>query len=205
MNKKAFGTSELTVVLIAINIILLVSVIIVGINISKEKPEEETGLIGEFGVGEGEIIQRAPSKLTSFNGKPIVRAGPLSIDEIRLCKSITNGICEESSTFGINEDIGVLVIVSGFQQTDTEDGWFLGLNEYYETFDAEGKSISDMKDFLQGISEFNPEKKNKFVFESNISTFLRLPGLGTYTFEFEIEDDVTGNKVKKKKDFEIVK
>jgi len=201
MNKKAFGTSELTVVLIAINIILLVSVIIVGINISKEKPEEETGLIGEFGVGE--VQQREPGVLF-IDRKPVTGNSKIIIDDIKLCKSITDDVCEETNNFNVNENIYAMITVSGFFQTKREEGWLFNIREYMITIDPEGDIVLSMTNFVRDFKEYKEEKQESMILTNRFFTFFKIVQKGEYTIKFILVDQLTGANATEEKRFNLI-
>jgi len=201
MNKKAFVTSELTVVLIAINIILLVSVIIVGINISKEKPEEETGLIGEFGVGE--VQQREPGVLF-IDRKPVTGNSKIIIDDIKLCKSITDDVCEETNNFNVNENIYAMITVSGFFQTKREEGWLFNIREYMITIDPEGDIVLSMTNFVRDFKEYKEEKQESMILTNRFFTFFKIVQKGEYTIKFILVDQLTGANATEEKRFNLI-
>ncbi|MBW2992652.1 hypothetical protein KY345_05540 [Candidatus Woesearchaeota archaeon] len=195
MNRKAIGTNELSVILIVINIVLLVSVIIVGLSLRKEEVEEEEFIFEGFEVGEQKLID------PQFK----VKEEPLSAD-VKLCNSIDENFnCDESNTFGFGSDIYVLFSVSGFQQADTDQGWLTGIRGDIKAINSDGEVIEQINGLLFNFAEYTQTRQSSVKLKEKISTFLKIDIPGEYIFEFEITDRISGEKITKRVNLEILK
>ena len=191
MNRKAMGTNQLNVILIVINVILLVAVVIVWMNMNKEV-KAETQLVGESQAGTGE--QAA--------GLSEAKTVPLSAN-VKLCSSIDeNYNCNETSKFRINSVIYMLFSVSGFQQADTDEGQLIGIRANVNTTDSSGKSIESMTGLLFDAALYNTTEQN-LRFKEYLSTLMKISSAGSYNFEFEIIDMITGETITKTMPFEM--
>jgi hypothetical protein len=196
MNNRAMGTKELNVVLAVINIILLITLIIVWMSAGKEE-KRETEMIGEFeaGIGEQDITINA-----QFAGEQKA----LSIDEIRLCRSIDeNNKCDESTNFKKWDDIYAILSVSGFEQAQTEEGWLTGLSENMKTTDSEGNIIEKMTGFVMQSANYTQDRQDTTILTNKFTTLLKINNPGDYTLEVEIVDEITGERTTKQMMFEI--
>jgi hypothetical protein len=101
------------------------------------------------------------------------------------------------------DDIYAVLYISGIEQADAEKGWLASVREDVKTFDSEGNLIEKMSGFVIQDSNYTKERQDTKIITNKFVTFFKINDPGEYTMQFEITDEITGEKAMMEKRFEI--